>query len=172
MTYLTQDDDCCQYLCDALSSIFPDLRIEGGVEEPFYQAPKENQPAVLRYTNNYPRSLLHELSHYCLAGESRRQQDDFGYWYTPCGRTAEEQKRFEKVEARPQGLERVLCELLGLKFSLSLDDFSGHPITEDFEQAYKDILKDTPPTAKKLIAGLNRYISQKGRPLLNSESVI
>ncbi len=45
---------------------------------------------------------------------------------------AEEQQRFEEVEARPQGLEKALCEIARIRFSLSLDDFSGRPPSDFF----------------------------------------
>lgn len=160
------DDECCQNLINAFSGILPNLTIKGGAEEPFYEAPQANSNAVLYFRSNYPRSLLHEISHYCLAGDRRRSLDDFGYWYAPCGRTAEEQIRFEEVEARPQGLEKALCEIVGVKFSPSLDDFSGRPPSECFLQhldlAYQEMLLNPPPTAKKVLSGLKSYFNSIG----------
>ena len=99
-----------------------------------------------------------ELCHYCLAGDRRRQLDDFGYWYSPCGRSTEEQIQFEKVEARPQGLEKLMCELLGIKFLPSLDDFSGRPASSEFleslEESYQEMKINPPPTAKKVLVAL------------------
>lgn len=156
------DDECCHYLISVFAGVFPSLRIEGGVEEPFYMAPKENVNATIYFRSNYPRSLLHEIAHYCLAGDRRRCIDDFGYWYSPCGRTAEEQQRFELAEARPQGLEKALCEIVGLKFSPSLDDFSGRPPSTLFLQqldiAYQEMQKSPPPTANKALSGLKNHI--------------
>tara|TARA_R110002124_G_scaffold285232_1_gene463487 strand:- start:1133 stop:1678 length:546 start_codon:yes stop_codon:yes gene_type:complete len=152
------DDALCSILIEKLSIVFPNLIIKGGAEEPFYQAPKSDTKATIHFRNNYPRSLLHELSHYCIAGEKRRKIDDFGYWYTECGRTTEDQKRFELVEARPQGLEKAMCEAIGIKFSPSLDDFSGNPPTDDFlcnlSLAYDEMLINPPPTAKKVLLAL------------------
>ncbi|WP_283710426.1 elongation factor P hydroxylase [Pseudoalteromonas prydzensis] len=155
------DDEWCQYLINAFRKIFPTLIIQGGAEEPFYEAPKGNLNAVLYFRDNYPRSLLHEISHYCLAGDRRRSLDDFGYWYSPCGRTEDEQLRFEAVEARPQGLEKAICEVVGLKFSPSLDDFSGRPPSEQFlvnlEKAYQEMSSRPPLTAQKLLSGLRSH---------------
>ena len=99
-----------------------------------------------------------ELSHYCLAGNRRRQLDDFGYWYFPCGRTTEEQVLFEQVEARPQGLEKAMCEAIGIKFSPSLDDFSGRPPATEFldnlESVYQEMTQNPPPTAQKVLVAL------------------
>jgi elongation factor P hydroxylase len=158
------DDEWCQFLISALASIFPKLTMLGGAEEPYYSAPKVNAKAVIHFRSNYPRSLLHELSHYCLAGDKRRNIDDFGYWYSACGRSKEEQQRFEIVEVRPQGLEKAMCNLLGIKFSPSLDDFSGRPPSDAFlqglEEAYIEMKTCPPPTAKKALHGL--AISKSG----------
>ncbi len=166
MSACCTDDEYCQNLINALSDIFPYLTIKGEAEEPFYEAPRENTNAVLYFRSNYPRSLLHEISHYCLAGDRRRCLDDFGYWYTPCGRTAEEQQHFEMVEARPQGLEKALCEIVGIKFSPSLDDFSGRPPSESFMQhlelAYREMLLNPTPTANKVLTGLKNYWKYNG----------
>lgn len=166
MRVCSTDDEYCRNLIHAFANIFPNLIIKGGAEEPFYQAPTANSPAILYFRSNYPRSLLHEMSHYCLAGERRRGLDDFGYWYAPCGRTAEEQQRFEEVEARPQGLEKAMCEVVGLKFSPSLDDFSGRPASESFlqalELAYQEMRANPPPTANKVLSGLKGYWDSNG----------
>lgn len=152
------DNELCAVLIEVLSSALPDLTIQGGADEPFYEAATEGNRAILYFRDNYPRSLLHELSHYCLAGDRRRQLDDFGYWYFPCGRTEEEQLLFEKVEARPQGLEKAMCEAIGIKFTPSLDDFSGRPASESFlqqlEQTYQEMRVAAPPTAKKVLTAL------------------
>ncbi len=50
-------------------------------------------------------SALHEIAHWCIAGENRCQQVDYGYWYEPNGRSEERQFEFEKVEVKPQALE-------------------------------------------------------------------
>jgi len=166
MSVCSKDDEYCENLIKAFSIILPNLNIKGQAEEPFYKAPKANAKAVLYFRSNYPRSLLHEISHYCLAGERRRGLDDFGYWYAPCGRTAEEQQRFEEVEARPQGLEKALCEIAGIRFSPSLDDFSGRPPSDFFlknlEQAYQEMLLTPPHTANKVLSGLKAFWKSNG----------
>lgn len=164
MSISASDDEYCHLLIAGFAKIFPSLDIKGGAEEPFYKAPTSDSNAVLSFRNNYPRSLLHEMAHYCLAGDRRRQIDDFGYWYSPCGRSSEEQSRFEAVEARPQGLEKAMCEILEIKFSPSLDDFSGCPPSKTFlcqlEESYREMLEVPPPTAQKALSGLKK-IKQK-----------
>lgn len=158
MSKVLSDDELCSALIKVLEKVLPDLIIQGGAEEPFYEAAKDGQKAILYFRDNYPRSLLHELSHFCLAGNRRRQLDDFGYWYFPCGRTTEEQVLFEQVEARPQGLEKAMCEAISIKFSPSLDDFSGRPPAKEFldklEAVYQEMLQNPPPTAKKVLIAL------------------
>jgi len=159
-SYFT-DDEYCQHLINAFAVIFPDLIIEGNAEEPFYRAPKDDNKPILYFRSNYPRSLLHEISHYCLAGDRRRQLDDFGYWYSPCGRSREEQLKFEVVEARPQGLEKAITEMVGIKFIPSMDDFSGHPPSDSFllnlEKTYQEMKSCPPYTAKKVLDGLINF---------------
>ena len=160
-TYI-DDDKLCDILISLLAQSLPNLIIKGGADEPFYQAPKGDTKAIIYFRNNYPRSLLHELSHYCLAGDRRRKFDDFGYWYSPCGRTADEQSLFEKVEARPQGLEKAMCEAIGIEFSPSLDDFSGKPASEFFlkklKESHIEMSTNPPPTAKKVLIALINLI--------------
>ncbi|MGP9565376.1 elongation factor P hydroxylase, partial [Halomonas sp. AOP43-D1-12] len=87
-------------------------------------------------------------------------------------RTAKEQLLFEDAEARPQGLEKAMCEILGLKFSPSLDDFSGRPPSEEFQKnlnvAYREMITSPPPTAKKALLGIKNYGDAKGRPVIIS----
>ncbi|RKS87523.1 hypothetical protein DES39_0758 [Orbus hercynius] len=158
MNNTLNDDELCSALIQLFSTVFPDLEIKGGADEPFYEASKNDTKAILYFRSNYPRSLLHELCHYCLAGDRRRQLDDFGYWYFPCGRTADQQLQFEQVEARPQGLEKLMCETIGITFIPSLDDFSGRPSSTDFlrrlDEAYQEMKLTPPPTPKKALDAL------------------
>ena len=166
MSVCSTDDEYCQNLIIALADILPNLIIQGDAEEPFYKAPTATTNAILYFRSNYPRSLLHEISHYCLAGDRRRNLDDFGYWYAPCRRTATEQQRFEEVETRPQGLEKAMCEIVGLEFLPSLDDFSGRPPSKIFlqniERAYQEMKLNPPNTANKVLGGLKVYWERNG----------
>ena len=101
-------------------------RIVGGFSEPFYRAAVGRLPAEIRFTHNYERSALHELAHWCIAGPARRQQDDYGYWYVPDGRTAAQQRRFFAVEVKPQAIEKHFCQALAVPFEVSLDNLGNH----------------------------------------------
>jgi elongation factor P hydroxylase len=101
-------------------------RIVGGFAEPFYKAATDDAFAEIRFTHDYERSALHELGHWCVAGEQRRRQDDYGYWYAPDGRDNTQQQLFFQVEVRPQAIEKHFCSALGIPFAVSVDNL-GNP---------------------------------------------
>lgn len=100
----------------------------GGGDEPEY-LPAGGTSAQHRiiFTRDYFRSALHEIAHWCVAGEQRRMLPDFGYWYAPDGRNAEQQRKFELVEVKPQALEWLFCAAARHPFSVSLDNLNGEP---------------------------------------------
>ena len=120
------------------------VRLVGGGAEPLYQPPAV--PAVdsesvvggwatIRYTRDYPLSVLHELSHWSLAGRRRLGQLDYGYWYLPPPRTAEQQEAFLAVEERVQAVELLLAGECGLEFRVSIDNLDGClDLERDFAQ--------------------------------------
>lgn len=103
------------------------VRLIGGGEEPLYQPAEAFSPATIRYTRDYAASALHELAHWCIAGATRRQKLDYGYWYRPPPRTPQEQAAFCKAELRVQALELRFAEASGLPFRVSADDLDGSP---------------------------------------------
>jgi elongation factor P hydroxylase len=114
--------------------------LEGGAPEPLYLPSPDpaRAPHRILYREDYFASALHEVAHWCLAGARRRQLEDYGYWYRPDGRTADEQIEFERAEARPQALEWVFAEACGFAFHLSADNLAGALGPSDrFEQAVR-----------------------------------
>lgn len=101
-------------------------RLCGGGTEPMY-LPAQNDTThhCLVYRADYVASALHEIAHWCIAGSERRRQVDFGYWYAPDGRDRQQQRAFEAVEVKPQALEWIFSEALGLSFRLSVDNLNG-----------------------------------------------
>lgn len=98
----------------------------GGRDEPLYEpSPGPGQPARLYYREDYFASALHEAAHWCIAGQTRREQVDFGYWYEPEGRDDNAQRAFEAVESGPQALEWFFAQASGRRFRLSEDNLSG-----------------------------------------------
>ncbi|MDU0114520.1 elongation factor P hydroxylase [Psychrosphaera aquimarina] len=167
-----------QDIIDLFNDCFFDrfnTRLVKGNDEPIYLPAGEtdiNIPAQsyaqVVFAHGYYASALHEIAHWCLAGEQRRKLVDFGYWYCPDGRTAEQQKTFQQAEIKPQSIEWALSIAAGFKFNVSCDNLSGdefgnQPDSQAFEQ---DILKQIndylvngfPPRAQQLMETLaERY---------------
>ncbi|WP_149284070.1 elongation factor P hydroxylase [Halomonas binhaiensis] len=98
-------------------------RLVRGGDEPLYLPADDDSPwHRVIFARGFYSSALHEISHWCIAGTARRQLEDYGYWYTPDGRDAEQQRAFEKVEVAPQALEMLFCEACGLPFHVSVDN--------------------------------------------------
>ena len=94
-----------------------------GAEEPIYLP--ANEPISYNrvvFTRNYFSSALHEIAHWCIAGSERRRQQDYGYWYIPDGRSSQQQRKFERVESRPQALEWIFAKACNSVFKVSLDN--------------------------------------------------
>lgn len=141
-------------------------RLQGGAAEPLYQpATLEGEYHVLYYRADYFASALHEVAHWCIAGEIRRQQTDFGYWYAPDGRSPAQQRAFERVECRPQALEWFFSRACGHRFRLSMDnlqameDDASH-ISGFAQTVYAEVLQlqrlGLPPRAAAFFQGLCR----------------
>lgn len=128
----------CERL-DRLISVFSSLfecefrtRLVGGQPEPFYQAAKSDaQYSVIYFSHDYFSSALHEIAHWCVAGATRRTEDDYGYWYAPDGRSVEQQREFEMVEVKPQAMERIFAFAAGQRFRLSVDNLNGDVSASD-----------------------------------------
>ncbi len=113
--------------------------LRGGAPEPLYcPGNREDRPGILWYREDFFASALHEVAHWCIAGEARRRQVDFGYWYAPDGRDAVQQAAFEAVESRPQALEWYFSLACRYHFRLSADNLDaggGHlPDTTAFRR--------------------------------------
>jgi len=108
----------------------------GGAVEPFFAPGK---PSQIHFREDYVRSALHEVAHWCVAGKRRRELPDYGYWYAPDGRTAAQQAAFFAVEARPQAVEWVFCDACGLGFTPSVDNIEGDPTDADIQVFFERI---------------------------------
>ena len=123
-------------LFDVAFGVSESTRLEGGHDEPLYQ-PKSALQAhhCICFRADYVASALHEVAHWCLAGRRRRRLIDYGYWYEPEGRSAEQQLQFERVEIKPQALEWLFSAACGHPFRLSRDNLSTLPSTDSFPKA-------------------------------------
>jgi elongation factor P hydroxylase len=101
----------------------------GGSVEPLYLPVRGSELALVAYTLDYPASALHEAAHWCLAGTTRRQRRDYGYWYVPGPRNAEQRRAFFAAELDVQALEAEFARVAGVKFVVSADDFEA-PVEE------------------------------------------
>lgn len=136
-----------------------------GDYEPEYFAPTEHEPAKIVFAHGFFASCLHEISHWCVAGNKRRQLNDFGYWYAPDGRSEQQQQQFEQVEIVPQAIECLLSLSCGKRFLVSQDnlfadfDTSNSTFADDVaKQAIKFFStgEKLPSDAKFLIAQLQK----------------
>ena len=120
---------CAKSLEQVFASCFEErnnTRLLGGFNEPLYQpAQSRDDYNIICYREDFFASALHEVAHWCIAGEERRKLLDFGYWYTPDGRTEQQQKAFEDVEYQPQALEWFFAKACAYRFRVSTDNLSG-----------------------------------------------
>ncbi len=96
-----------------------------GEHEPEYFPATKDEPAKIQFAHGFFNSALHEISHWCIAGQHRRTLPDLGYWYAPDGRTQEQQALFEQVEVKPQALEWLFSLACCRPFRVSLDNLTG-----------------------------------------------
>ncbi len=126
-----------EFLFSELFSASENTVLVGGAPEPLYLPANMNTSGIalstyhrIFYLHQSPSSAMHEIAHWCLAGARRRLQQDYGYWYCPDGRSAEQQRDFEEVEVRPQALEAILDVAAGIPFVVSIDNLGGQPYDE------------------------------------------
>ena len=142
--------------------------LEGGFEEPLYLP---GLPHRIRYTRDYFRSALHEVAHWCVAGRRRRELEDYGYWYAPDGRDADQQARFLTVEVRPQAFEALFCAACCHGFRVSLDNLNGDPgdaqrFAADVRSLARRLIdQGLPERPRQWVAALERHYQTAHQPL-------
>lgn len=99
--------------------------VKGALEPLYLPAATPQNYHTIFFTKDYFSSALHECAHWFIAGEQRRLQVDYGYWYEPDGRDKAAQQRFQQVEVKPQAIECILSEASGHPFRVSLDNLNG-----------------------------------------------
>ncbi|WP_427981259.1 elongation factor P hydroxylase [Agarivorans sp.] len=141
-------DDVEQLIC-LFNHCFVDYDtvLVAGDDEPLY-LPKGQGRAQhqIIFAHGFFASALHEIAHWCIAGEQRRLLEDYGYWYHSDGRNQQQQHAFEQVEVKPQALEYAFCLAAGRPFQVSVDNLSGfqsdrHAFGAAVEQQYQYYLK-------------------------------
>ncbi|MBT0587437.1 elongation factor P hydroxylase [Alteromonas sp. SM 2104] len=123
-----EETQCVDELITLFNQTFKALntRLVRGAGEPIY-LPADAQAHYHRieFAHGFFNSALHEVAHWCIAGEQRRQQVDYGYWYCPDGRNDEQQQAFEQVEVKPQAIEWAFSTSAGRFFRVSTDNLAG-----------------------------------------------
>lgn len=118
-------NDLIMLFNDLFRGSYRTVLVGDGDEPEYIPAERPDSLARVVFTRDYFSSALHEISHWCIAGSHRRTLLDYGYWYCPDGRTAEQQQAFEQVEVKPQALEWLFSIAAGKAFHLSTDNLSG-----------------------------------------------
>ncbi|MDN6322235.1 MAG: elongation factor P hydroxylase [Halomonas sp.] len=151
----TQDPWTLEDITALFDGIFAECyqtRLIRGGDEPLYRPANGETPYhQVIFARGYYASALHEISHWCIAGAERRQLEDYGYWYCPDGRDAEQQKAFAQAEIAPQALESIFTHACGRNFHVSVDNLGG------------DIEVDVEAFAARVEARAERYL-QEGLP--------
>ncbi len=114
---------------DDLFAVSFQTRLQGGAEEPIYEA-RADGTATIYFRADYASSALHEVAHWCIAGRARRRIEDYGYWYR-AKRDCDQQHQFQCVEARPQALEWVFSVAADVSFRVSADNFEASASTRE-----------------------------------------
>lgn len=115
----------------------------GGATEPLYRPSGVGSDHAMHqifYRDDFFASALHEIAHWCIAGEPRRLQLDFGYWYVPEGRSTADQTRFLSVEVKPQAIELLFSLCADFPFRVSVDNFSENS-TQLAESFYRKVIE-------------------------------
>ena len=130
-----RSDDLIHLFGKCFVKPFNTYLVKGGIEPVYLPANSSCAYHQVVFNRDYFSSALHEISHWCIAGQLRRLKIDYGYWYSTDGRSAVEQKNFEKVESKPQALEWIFAKACGRDFCISIDNLDAPPAsTEKFKR--------------------------------------
>lgn len=140
-------EDLIQIFNQCFEQSYHTRLVKGGDEPIYLPAIGAQNYHEIHFAHGYFSSGLHEISHWLIAGASRRLQVDFAYWYAPDGRSAAQQALFQKVEVKPQALEWILCRAAKFPFRVSLDNLNGEPT-------------DSAPFKKAILEQVSLYCDQ------------
>lgn len=158
-------------LITLFNSTFTDFqtKLVLGDDEPVYLPANEDiSYHRIVFAHGFFSSALHEIAHWCVAGEKRRLLEDYGYWYCPDGRDAKQQAEFESVEIKPQAIEWAFTEAAGRQFQVSTDNLNGaEPDRKGFTKNVEAQLawyknNGFPPRAARFIDALKKHTEISG----------
>ncbi len=158
-----------QVFCDCFQADYR-TRLVGGADEPLYLPASPDCDAIIYYREDYAASALHEVAHWCIAGDERRGFEDYGYWYAPDGRNPAQQRDFEQVEVRPQALEWHFAQAAGIPFHVSADNLlapdpgNGEFAAAVLAQARRFCRESLPSRGALFRDALARHFKRSQRP--------
>jgi elongation factor P hydroxylase len=137
-------------------------------DEPIYLPANETESLnQILYTAGSYTSVLHEISHWCIAGEGRRKQVDYGYWYKPDFQTPKESELYTQFEAKTHGIEWIFSLAAGVPFYIIPNNLSaGFEVSQDLKEAvYRATLnylnKGLPISAERFKHALLKYYGRE-----------
>lgn len=147
-------------------------QLVAGDDEPYYQPQQEcgGAPAQIVFAHGFYASALHEVAHWCIAGEARRKLFDYGYWYEGDGRNQQQQQAFEQVERKPQAIEWLFSMAAGFPFQVSVDNLGGIEVDRAaftaavWQQVLHYVAEGLPTRAEVFARALAQYYSQPWPP--------
>lgn len=159
-----QNQDLIDIFARCFAEEFNTRLIEGD-DEPIYLPADDKTPFhQVVFAHGYYASAIHEISHWCIAGEKRRLLVDYGYWYNPDGRNETEQNQFQQVEIKPQALDWLFCAAADYPFNVSCDNLMGdfQPDRIAFQrQVHQQVAcylrEGIPQRAQRLIEALRQF---------------
>tara|TARA_R110000823_G_scaffold138570_3_gene268124 strand:+ start:2185 stop:2850 length:666 start_codon:yes stop_codon:yes gene_type:complete len=125
-------NDLIMLFNDLFREAFRTTLVKGSEEPEYLPAGSAGDMAQIVFAHGYYASALHEIAHWCVAGEHRRTLHDYGYWYCPDGRTSAQQLAFEQVEVKPQAIEWLFSVAAGSRFHISVDNLSGEGASDEY----------------------------------------
>jgi elongation factor P hydroxylase len=157
-------NDLIMLFNDLFREAYRTVLVKGSDEPEYLPASESEDLARVIFAHGYYASALHEISHWCIAGEHRRTLHDYGYWYCPDGRTLQQQQAFEWVEVRPQAIEWLFSVAAGSRFHISVDNLAGVGAAneEGFRQNVRNqageyLVRGLPPRAQTFFDALATF---------------
>ena len=163
-------DDLITLFNNLFRESYRTVLVRGGDEPEYLPASTANGLAQVVFARGFFASALHEISHWCIAGEHRRTLYDYGYWYCPDGRTHEQQQAFEQVEVKPQALEWLFALAAGSSFHISVDNLAGDGAADEHgfrrrvnRQGAQYLEQGLPKRAQMFFDSLADFYGTRGR---------
>lgn len=148
--------------------------VKGEAEPVYFPADQNCNYHQVVFAHGYYSSALHEIAHWCVAGQDRRLLEDYGYWYLPDGRDHVQQSQFQQVEVKPQALEWAFCVAANKSFNVSADNLNGCEADATgfrlsvYQQVKTYLQEGFPERAQQFIEVLANYY-QVSVPLTSSQ---